>query len=256
MHLLYLDESGDIKDPNVDFFVLAGVAVYETSTHWVESHMNPIAKRFNPIDHLEIEFHGSPMYSARDNWSGIAPLDRVQALVDVLSILSKPQLKLRVFASVIEKSMVNPNEALQHSYEAVAHQFDQYLATMWQRNKDKQRGLVVCDKASYEKKLQTLSTLFKHQGHSLGRLRNFAEVPLFLDSKASRLIQLADLIAYWIFRLYQSGDERGFKLIEPSILRCSNQRVGLISRVRPETEQRIQTITPHKYPFPNPTLIV
>jgi hypothetical protein len=124
---------------------------------------------------------------------------------------------------------------------------------MWARRRDPQRGLVVCDKASYEQKLQALSSLFKHQGHALGRLRNFAEVPLFLDSKASRLIQMADLIAYWIFRYYQSKDDRGFRLIEPSILRRTRQRIGLVASVTPATELALAAIAPHRYPFPGPT---
>jgi hypothetical protein len=37
-------------------------------------------------------------------------------------------------------------------------------------------------------------------------------VPLFLDSKASRLIQLADLISFGIFRKYEKDDNRFFDL--------------------------------------------
>lgn len=253
VYLLYLDESGHPHDPGTQFFVLAGIAVFERSTHWLESRINPIAERFNPQEPSAIEFHGSPMHSAKDDWAGIAPADRVQAVVDVLSLLGNPQLQLRVFASVIEKSTMPQDQILERSFEAVAHQFDEYLADFWFRRREAQRGLVICDKASYEQKLQALSSLFKHQGHTLGRLRNFAEVPLFLDSKASRLIQMADLVAYWIFRYYQSKDARGFQLIEPSILRRGGQRVGLAASVTPATEQALTNILPHKYPFPNPT---
>ncbi len=255
MHLLYLDESGHPHDPGTQFFVLAGFAVFERSTHWVESRINPIAQRFSSHDPSAIEFHGSPMYGGKDDWSGVSPPDRVQALVDVLSVLNERQLKLRVFASVIEKSTMPEDQILERSFAAVAHQFDQYLADMWTRRKDGQRGLVVCDKASYEQKLQALSSLFKHQGHELGRLRNFAEVPLFLDSKASRLIQLADLVAYWIFRYYQSKDARGFQLIEPLIHRRAGQRVGLAANVTQATELELANIQPHKYPFPGPTAL-
>lgn len=256
MHLLYLDESGHPKDPGTQFFVLAGFAVFERSTHWLESRINPIAERINPHDPSAIEFHGSPMYSAKDDWSGVAPTQRVQALVDVLSILGNPQLKLRVFASVIEKSTMPQEKILERSFEAVAHQFDQYLADMWNLRRDPQRGLVICDKASYEQKLQALSSLFKHQGHALGRLRNFAEVPLFLDSKASRLIQMADLIAYWIFRHFQSKDDRGFKLIEPYIWRRADQLAGLVTSITLATERELGNIPPHKYPFPDPTPVL
>ena len=43
-------------------------------------------------------------------------------------------------------------------------------------------------------------------GHNGGNLRNLAEVPLFADSKASRLIQLADLIAYSLWQYYVRAD--------------------------------------------------
>lgn len=43
MHLLYLDESGSIADPSQQFFVLAGLSVYERQTHWVEQKLNCIA---------------------------------------------------------------------------------------------------------------------------------------------------------------------------------------------------------------------
>lgn len=255
MHLLYLDESGHPRDPGSHFFVLAGFAVFERSAHWLDSKINPVAARFDPQDPMAIEFHGSPMYSARDEWAGIAPADRTQALVDVLSLLGNPQLKLRVFASVIEKSLVPTEQILEKSFESVAHQFDQYLADMWSRRRDAQRGLVICDKASYEQKMQALSLLFKHQGHQLGHLRNFAEVPLFLDSKTSRLIQMADLIAYWIFRYYQSKDDRGWRLIEPFIHRSAGARVGLVATIKPETEAGLVGIPEHKYPFPTPSVL-
>lgn len=253
MHLLYLDESGHPNDPNTEFFVLAGFAVFERSTHWVESRINPIAARFNPADPSAIEFHGSPMHSGKHGWSVVAPAERVQAVVDILSLLSNPQLQLRVFASVIEKSTLPSDQIIERSFEGVAHQFDQYLADMWARKKDAQRGLVVCDKTSYEQKLQGLSSLFKHKGHALGRLRNFSEVPLFLDSKASRLIQMADLISYWIFRYYQSHDRRGFDLIEPSILQRSGRKVGLVEAITPATASAMLNIQPHAYPFPSQT---
>jgi hypothetical protein len=61
MHLLYLDESGSISDPCQRYFVLAGLSVFERSTHWIETELNAIAERFNPSDPYSIELHGSPM---------------------------------------------------------------------------------------------------------------------------------------------------------------------------------------------------
>lgn len=255
VHLLYLDESGHSHDPSTAFFVLAGFSIFERSTHWLEAAIDPVAARFNSLNPEAIEFHGAPMRGGKEYWKAIAPAQRVQAVVDILNLLSNPQLKLRVFASVIEKKTMPKDDVLTKSFENVAMRFDQYLANMWHTRRDPQRGLVIFDKTSYEEKLQALSSVFKHRGHSMGRLRNFAEVPLFLDSKASRLIQMADLIAYWIFRYYQSGDDRGFKLIEPYFHSNKGIRHGLYTQVTPECEARLAALPAQAHPFPAPSPI-
>ena len=51
-------------------------------------------------------------------------------------------------------------------------------------------------------------------GHEWGKLRNMADVPVFVDSQATRLIQLADLVAYAIFRKYEKGDSQFYDIIE------------------------------------------
>lgn len=252
MYLLYLDESGHSHDPATKFFVLAGFCIFERQTHWLESAIDPIAARFSSTNPRAIEFHGAPMRGGTGDWEGVAPTDRVQAVVDILSLLSDTQLKLKVFASVIEKSTMAAGDILHRSFENVASEFDRYLTALYQSKKGSaQRGLVIFDKTSYEAKLQALSHVFKHEGHTNGKLRNFAEVPLFLDSKASRLIQMADLIAYWIFRYFESGDDRGYKLIEPHIHGRNGSKVGLIKSVTPEAERRLAALPAHKYPFPS-----
>lgn len=40
-----------------------------------------------------------------------------------------------------------------------------------------------------------------------------AEAPLFVDSTASRLIQIADLLAWAVWRRYEHSDTRYFDLI-------------------------------------------
>lgn len=80
------------------------------------------------------------------------------------------------------------------------------------------------DESSTEQRLQTLARDFKRQGHTFGKLRNFAEVPVFLDSRATRLIQLADIIAFAIFRHYEAQDSQYFEIIK----NCFDQEGGTI----------------------------
>ena len=235
MHLLYLDESGHADDPRTRFFVLAGFSVFERTGHWLDSHLTPIAQRFDAVNPENIELHGSPMRAGRGYWHKVARADREQAMGDVLSFLGARHLKLKVFASVIEKSLLPADQILSKSFENVACQFDQYLANIYHARREPQRGLVIFDKTSYEYKLQALSHIMKHKGHATGKLRNFAEVPLFLDSKASRLIQMADMIAYAMFRHFESSDSKLYKMVEPHFYRYNGINCGITTTVSAAT---------------------
>jgi Protein of unknown function (DUF3800) len=79
---------------------------------------------------------------------------------------------------------------------------------------DTQRGVIVFDKATYETDIQTLARDFRSIGHSWGVVRNLSEVPLFLDSKASRIVQLADLVSFALYRLYERNDYTFFNHIK------------------------------------------
>jgi len=78
-----------------------------------------------------------------------------------------------------------------------------------------QRGLIVMDESKQEKPLQTLARKFRIDEARWGHFRNLAEVPLFVDSRASRMIQVADLVAWFTFRKYEYKDGRFF---DPIIL--------------------------------------
>ncbi len=234
---------------------MAGICIFERQTHWLDSHLAPIASRFDPENPQNIELHANPMRSGSDGWKKFSPAARVQAVVDALNLLSNKQLRVRVFAAVIEKSMVELHtEIISLSFESVAVQFDDYLSSLYKLRKNAQRGLIIFDKSDFEMKVQLLSHRFKHDGHSNGRLKNFAEVPLFCDSKSSRLIQLADIVAYWIFRRYEAKDDRGFQLINPYFHSFGGIKHGLFELVSDETRVDLLNIPTAKYPFPSPSL--
>lgn len=58
-----------------------------------------------------------------------------------------------------------------------------------------------------------------------------SEVPLFLDSKASRLIQLADLVAYAMFRKYEHGDDDFYSIIQDRFDRVGGIQHGLYEKL-------------------------
>lgn len=214
MHLLYLDESGSVANPNEDFFILAGVSVFERKAHYLEDELNRIAARFSPNNSHDVELHGSPMRTGKNAWRKIPQADRIQAMEDALDVVVRHHPRgVRLFGGAVRKAVIPGEDPVEHLFEQLCSRFDLFLKRLYTRYNDPQRGLILLDKSSTEQRIQSLARDFKHTGHTWGKTRNYAEVPVFMDSRASRLIQLADLVAHALFRHHEHSDGRMFNRI-------------------------------------------
>lgn len=229
MYLLYADESGSPNDANQKHFVLAGISVFERQTYWLCNQLDAIAARFNPAEPAAVELHGSPMWGGKGIWRKVTKEDRYNAMKDALGLLSSHD-SYRVFGCVVLKTTIVPQQPVEYAFEQVASRFDYFLKRL-HKNGQSQRGLLIFDKSTYESSIQNLATNFRNIGHSWGVIRNFSEVPMFIDSKASRIIQLADLVAYSIYRKYELGDLSLYSLIENKFDNVGGIQHGLFEKV-------------------------
>jgi len=244
MHLLYLDESGSTSDPKTNHFILAGVSVQERKTHWIEQDLNGIAEKLARDAH-EIELHGSPMFGGRAAWRKIPKQARLDAIASALTVAFKDG-HARVFAAIIKKGCSGLEDPVELAFEELCRRFDLHVAAInrsIQKKDQHQRGIIIFDKCSTENRIQHLARTFKYSGHRRGQTRNYAEVPLFLDSQASRLIQLADLVAYSIFRSYEYGDDSFFDIFRHRIHAQNGQKHGLFELLTPKTADDYPVVT-------------
>lgn len=93
---------------------------------------------------------------------------------------------------------------------------------------EKQRGLMIFDQSRHEKTVQALLTQYRTTGASFGKIRRLAEVPLFTDSKITRMLQLADFVAYAIYKRYESGFAQFFDTILPRFYESGGKIHGLV----------------------------
>lgn len=213
MYLLYADESGAATDANQKYFVLAGFCLFERQGFWIAQELEKIAQRFDPADSTSVELHGNPMRTGKGIFRRFPKEDRAVAIRDAISIFGDSHPGNRLFRAVVRKDVISPDDPVEHAFEQLASRFDHYLGRLHKAG-DTQREIIIFDKSTYESTIQTLATDFRTVGHKWGVLRNLSEVPLFLDSKASRLIQLADLIAYGLFQKFEHGDDQYFDLMK------------------------------------------
>lgn len=211
VHLLYLDDSGSVKNASDRHVILAGLAVFERQPHWLSQKLDELAEELWPDNPIGLEFHGSEMYSGRRHWRGIKRDVRINSLLRALTILAESR-HVCLFGAAVHKAAISPHDPTEYGFEQLCNRFDLFLGRLHRRG-DTQRGLIILDKSSYETSLQGLARDFRGEGHRWGQLHNLTDVPLFVDSQATRMIQYADLIAYSMRRYYENGESRLFDLI-------------------------------------------
>lgn len=101
---------------------------------------------------------------------------------------------------------------MERALEEIFMRFDEFL-TRLHHGGESHRALVVADESSYERLVQSLVPRWKVSGTRGGRLHSFAEVPLYVDSQASRLVQVADFVAWATWHYYEHGHTEFFQRV-------------------------------------------
>lgn len=208
MYLLYVDESGSPYG-NTEHYVLGGVAVFERQTFYLSQQVDEIQDRYFPGHPDVIEFHASDLWAGRvAPWSGLTWQEKSSITLDLLKVVANAnEPGLALFGVAMKKTDFPHDDPVEKALEQLIIRFDQFLSRRYYAG-DNQRGLMIFDDCHYQQRIQTLMTEFTRAGTRFGRIRNYCDIPLFTPSSATRMLQLADLTAYSIFRRYESGDVR------------------------------------------------
>jgi hypothetical protein len=213
VYLLYLDDSGSVGNASETHFVLGGVSVFERQVHFLTEMLGKVAEKYSPTDPEGTELHASDIFSSRKPpWTSLRkPKERQDALKEVLSVLANDTYGAQAFAVAVHKKSFPNDDAMEIAFEELCSRFDIYLKNRNASRPDDERpyvhkGMIVLDTSTYESTLQKRARHFKKFGTKWGTTKNIPEVPLFVDSQHCRLIQLADHVAYSVFRYYESKD--------------------------------------------------
>lgn len=216
MYILYLDDSGSIQNTKEDYFVLGGVCAPERTIGWLTSKLDDHASTIEGVDSSRIELHASEIFGGRTlPWNQYKKREeRINIIKGTLDTLKNAGTDTVVFACAVHKSSYIRQDPMEIAFEDLCSRFDMYLNRIYHDTKQSHKGLIVFDKNAYESSLQNLQLEFRQHGTRWRNVRNIREVPFFVDSRASRLIQLSDHIAYSVFRRYNANDLTYFNCIE------------------------------------------
>ena len=212
MHLLYLDDAGSAGNPNEKHFILAGIAVFERQVYWLQTELDTLVKGLGHGDPANLELHANRMLAGRGWWRRMSANQRRDVIRRGLLTARGLVGDWWLFGVVVDKHARSPEDPVGYAFEQLCSRFDLFLKRLYARG-DVQRGLIILDKSTEETRLQSMASEFKTEGHRWGVMRNLAEVPLFVDSRATRLVQYADLVAYAMWRKFEKQDDEFFNAI-------------------------------------------
>lgn len=232
MYLLYTDESGNIANLADAVFVVGGIAVHEDAVRPLAGEINGILTNFvGKRRAKDMEIHGSPLRRGRGEWASIGAGKRHALAHALLGLVSNWQHEgsnshVQPFATVIDRQ--HSQSAVETAYGELLFAFDRYLRQGRKRG-EPHNGVLVADRSTYERALAAWVELARARSRrpkqDSRRLYALAETPFFVDSRTTRLMQLADLVAHATFRAYNSGDWAWAQTLEPAFLRDRERRV-------------------------------
>lgn len=240
MYLLFVDESGTHGGSHA--FVLGGIAIHESDTQSFQRALDSlVAKRLEriPPNLDEYELHASEMRNAKKPrpderkapsvtsiWANIPRSLRLALLSDAYELIAamrpkNAKLPPSLFGVVVDKNFRpdwNQVERERFAYEVLLNKFDVMLKTVRVQRGLPNRGLVIHDRRVVaERDIQSWTSEWRKAAGNVGQLMNLADVPLFADSRATRLLQVADLVSYSLYRRYnpEIKEEPSFATIWP-----------------------------------------
>jgi Protein of unknown function (DUF3800) len=206
MFLLYLDDAGSVGSASETHFILSGICVFERQVHYLTRKLDDLASTIYPQSPQDLEFHGSHILPGKGFWRSIKDRSARRAVLqNALSVATDLRGDWALFGVVVEKAALAGEDPVEYAFEHIVTRFDAYLKRL-HRKGNTHRGLIILDKSTQETRLQSLARDFRINGSRWGSVTNLADVPMFVDSAATRAVQYADLVSYALWQAYEKGD--------------------------------------------------
>ncbi len=216
MYFLYLDESGDCHSwSQNNNFVIGGFAIHEGQVPSLTNQMNAIQQKYFPGIRVQIPFHANEIRAGRGKFGNLGRSTRENLFEDLFNMIKNSVFpKAIAFSTIlnITKATSSPTEDLSTVFSDVASRFNLFLTRGYRRG-PKNKGMIIIDHSNEDKYMEFFQG-YRDNGTQYGDIRNIVDIPYFASGKDTRMIQLADLCAYAVFRQYEHGDSAYFNYIE------------------------------------------
>jgi hypothetical protein len=209
VYLLYIDDSGShgvIQGNHA--YVLAGLAIHEDDAAGLQRALTELIARHLPRGEsaAEHELHASEIRHpkrARSVWVDTHGQLRRRILEEAFDVIGRFDVRradrpLRAFAVTLDPA---GRDVQRDAFAALLNRFDRFLDDC-EAAGDPHNGIAIADESHLELQIQRWAEGWRETATALGQLDHLADVPLFANSRATRLLQAADLVAWSVWRAH------------------------------------------------------
>ena len=168
--------------------------------------VDSVQSTFFPQVTTPFEFHAGHMNKGKARWRSETRERRDQVLRSTYSSIGNQTYPgVVLFGVNVHETAPEPAgpDALHLAFEEVCGRFNQFLVRL-ARGGRAQKGLVVVDQSGRDTRYRELADTFRRVGVRLGFLGNIVDIPYFTHSHHTRMMQVADFVAYAIFQDYEN----------------------------------------------------
>lgn len=213
MYVLYTDESGKDHNPRDNVVVIGGIGVHEDAVRPLAGTINGILNaHIGRGQAADLEIHARDMNGGgRGRWRRISTPKRLALMNALLELVGGWKHEgsnslILPFGVIVDRGRTET--PVQTGYAELLHAFDKQLRDK-RKVGDAHNCVLIADRGQYEQAITSWVEAARSRPRGRRdrrRLHALVEPPFFIDSASTRLMQLADLVCYALYRAYNVDD--------------------------------------------------
>jgi len=215
LFLLYLDDSGSVMNADQEYLVLGGICVSEHKVNELTQAMDELAARYNATEPDSVEFHASEIFSGNSKpWDSLKrPDQRREVLKEVLRVFKTTDPSACALACRVHKKSFPDRDPMEIAFFDLCLWFANYLQARHSSSRIDEKGIIFLDESTYETSLRQIARDYRRRAWVAGSGRYILDGPHFVKSRTTRCVQIADHVAYSVFRYFHAQDNSYLSVI-------------------------------------------
>ena len=229
MYFLYVDGSGQTKikrdRQNNGWYILSGVIVHEGDWRDIEKNLAEVKKEaFPEQDPEDVELHAYSIWNnqvfCKNKKLNMTLAKKREVFSRVLDLVCKS--KITLIDTVISKDEMRARyevpRFIEYSWMFILERFEGFLKLQSERTNN---GLIFVDSSQKvpESEIKNIIRRMVREGSPQQQVDHVIEDPIFVESHRRNLIQVADMIAYVVYK-HHKGDPQfreWFEMLKPKM---------------------------------------